>query len=196
MLSSIFGEISEIKGSKLTINCGPIGIELSSPKASKLTVKERVNLFTHMHWNQDKGPSLFGFTNKLDKELFILIISISGVGPKMGITILDQIEASRFIQLITEENIKELSSLKSIGEKKAEQLIISLKQKVLKLLKNNPELKENKSLSAISDLTETLSSLNYSQPEIKQAISQLNLRDQKNLSLDMLLRQTLQILAK
>ena len=66
---------------------------------------ESANHFLYLHaLNQDQGPSLFGFQTKLEKETFMLIISCSGIGPKMGISILEQMDPSMFLQAIIEND--------------------------------------------------------------------------------------------
>ena len=89
---------------------------------------------TYMHWNQDNGPTLYGFNSILEKTVFLLIISCSGIGPKIGLAVLHHLEPATFVQAIIEENIKVLSSISGIGAKKAEQICVALKHKVAKLL--------------------------------------------------------------
>ena len=197
MISSITGTVQSTDYNKVYLQQGPFTFELFCPQSKKLTAKETINLQTYFHWNQEQGPTLFGFLSSLDKDVFLLIIGCSGIGPKMGLSILEQIEAAQFLQLIIEENTAQLSKLKSIGIKKAEQLCLALRNKAPKLVKAYPELNEKSSISFLSDLQETLESLNYSSTEIKQTMSIL--KEQSNLkeaTFDQLLRKALQILAK
>ena len=174
-----------------------IGFEIFCPQTQTLSLQQEVTLHTYLHWNQEQGPSLFGFLQSLDKDVFLLVISCSGIGPKMGLSILEQLDASQFLQLIIEENITELSKLKSIGAKKAEQLCISLRTKAPKLLKSHPQLATKTPIGLWNDLNETLTSLNYSTMEIKQATSILKDEVKETTpSFDLLLRKALQILAK
>ena len=108
------------------------------------------------------------------KIVFLLIISCSGIGPKIGLAVLNHLEPTAFLQAIIEENVKVLSSISGIGTKKAEQICVALKHKVAKLLKDQPTLtSSSSSLSLWKDLTDTLTSLGYSPSEIKLATNHL-----------------------
>ncbi|MBM18308.1 MAG: hypothetical protein CL947_04545 [Epsilonproteobacteria bacterium] len=197
MISSLFGTITAIDSHKVCLMQNNIGFEIFCPQTQTLSLQQEVTLHTYLHWNQEQGPSLFGFLQSLDKDVFLLVISCSGIGPKMGLSILEQLDASQFLQLIIEENITELSKLKSIGAKKAEQLCISLRTKAPKLLKSHPQLATKTPIGLWNDLNETLTSLNYSTMEIKQATSILKDEVKETTpSFDLLLRKALQILAK
>lgn len=197
MISFITGTITSINTNCLQVMYHGLGFEIFCPHAQSLALQETITLHTYMHWNQEQGPSLYGFLELLDKELFLLIISCSGIGPKMGLSILEQVDATLFIQYISEENITQLSKLKSIGAKKAEQLCLNLRNKVSKLVKAHPTLATKDSIAVWGDLQETLTSLNYSSSEIKQTTSHLKEEfANSSTTFDQLLRKALQILAK
>lgn len=197
MIAVISGTITSIEGNKLCVQTSMLGFEIFCPHAHALNLQQPITLHTYLHWNQEQGPSLFGFLQPLDKEAFLLIISCSGIGPKLGLSILEQIEASQFLHLVSEENIAQLSSLKNIGAKKAEQICLNLKNKAPKLLTAHPNLATKLPKSLWRDLQETLTSLNYSPGEIKQTTAILR-EETKELSpsFDLLLRKALQILSK
>lgn len=198
MIATISGIITSINEQCLVIEQSGIGYELNVPTAGTFNLQQQVTLQTYLHWNQESGPSLYGFQSTLEKITFLLIISCSGIGPKIGLTVLNQMDPAIFLQAILEENIKTLSSINGIGAKKAEQMTVALKHKVAKLLKDQPSLAESsKSLGAWKDLIDTLSSLSYSPVEIKSAMSFLK---ESNLDsstpLSQLLRKALAFLAK
>jgi len=197
MIGSLSGTILNIQENKLLIEQAGIGFEVLCPEAKSLTLQQKVALHIYFHWSQENGPSLFGFTQPLQKDLFVLIISCSGIGPKLGLSILEQITATQFLQLISEENISGLGTIKGLGAKKAEQLCIQLREKAPKLLKVHPHLATQISLGAWGDLQDTLTSLNYSSLEIKQAVSMLKESITESAPpFDILLRKALTILAK
>lgn len=78
-----------------------------------------------MHWNQDQGPTLFGFQSQIEKQTFMMIISCSGIGPKMALSILEQTSAGSFLEMIVENDVKALSNLKGIGAKSRATLFIA-----------------------------------------------------------------------
>lgn len=168
MIGSISGIITTINENNIIVEQFGIGFELSVATPCSFTLNQQVTLQTYLHWHQENGPTLFGFNSIIEKTVFLLIISCSGIGPKIGLTILNQLDPATFLQAIVEENLQILSSISGIGTKKAEQICVALKHKVAKLLKEQPTLTTSSaSLSAWKDLNDTLTSLGYSSSEIK-----------------------------
>lgn len=196
MIATISGTVSTTTQQTIIIQYHGIGFELSVAHPYSYQPQQSVTLYTHLHWNQEQGPSLFGFQSELEKATFLLIISCSGVGPKMALTILQQLDPAIFLQAIHEHNIDTLSSIHGIGTKKAEQLAVTLKHKVDKLLQQHPQLATT-SLGVFKDLTDTLNSLNYSSIEIKSVTNYLKETSiDINIPFDQLLRKALIFLAK
>lgn len=197
MIAAISGTITSIENNKLCVQTNMFGLEIFCPQAHSLNLQQSITLHTYMHWNQEQGPCLFGFLQPLDKDVFLLIISCSGIGPKVGLSILEQIESIQFLHLVSEENVAQLSSLKNIGAKKAEQICLALKSKAPKLLTSHTPITTKLPISLWRDLQETLASLNYSAGEIKQTTTILREEvKEKDPSFDLLLRKALQILSK
>lgn len=197
MISYISGTITHIDNNKLVVCHGPIGFELLCPTARYLLLNSTVELHTHLHWSQENGPSLYGFERTLQKDLFVLLIDCSGIGPKLAISILEQAEPAALIEMIMQANMSALGKIKGLGAKKAEILCLHLKNNASKLLEQHPTLTATTSLGVWNDLHETLTSLNYSLPEIKQTTSILkeSLTDH-SVPFDLLLRKALTILAR
>jgi Holliday junction DNA helicase RuvA len=202
MLYSLTGTIAHIKENKVILQQACLSFELFCPQAATLSLQEQTTLLTYLHWNQEQGPTLFGFKEILDKEVFLAIIDCSGIGPKLGIAILEAMTAQDFLTIIAQEDIKALSSIKGLGNKKAEQLMLHLKNKVEKIISKHSVLdsmgtEKNKILAAFSDLHQTLTSLNYSPAEIKQTTTILRQEAAgKDMPFDLLLRKALILLAK
>ena len=197
MIYKITGIISDLKENKVILQHNDLCFELFCPQTQSLTQGQTITLYTYLHWNQEQGPSLFGFQQPLDKDVFLMIIDCSGIGPKLGLTILEALNSQDFLQIITQEDSKALSAIKGLGSKKAEQLILHLKGKVSKMILNHPIAENNKIIAAWSDLQQTLNSLNYSSTEIKQVTHSLKQEFQsKEIPFDLLLRKALSLLAK
>ena len=174
MIATISGTIKSIKEQQIIIEQTGIGFELFVATPMSFSLQQRITVQTHLHWNQENGPTLYGFNSSSEKTVFLLIISCSGIGPKIGLAVLNHLDPTSFLQAIIEENIKILSSISGIGAKKAEQICVALKHKVAKLLKDQPDLtSSSSSLSLWKDLTDTLTSLGYSPSEIKSATGHL-----------------------
>jgi len=174
MIATISGTVRSIKEQHIIIEQSGIGFELFVATPTSFSLDQQTTVQTHLHWNQENGPTLYGFDSSIEKTVFLLIISCSGIGPKIGLAVLNHLDPTAFLQAIIEENIKVLSSISGIGAKKAEQICVALKHKVAKLLKDQPSLtSSSSSLSLWKDLTDTLASLGYSPSEIKSATGHL-----------------------
>jgi holliday junction DNA helicase RuvA len=197
MIATISGMITLLDQQHIVIEQSGIGFEVFVATPTAYTLQQQATLQIYMHWNQENGPTLYGFSNQIEKTVFLLIISCSGIGPKIGLAVLHHLDPATFLQAILEENIKVLSSISGIGAKKAEQICVALKHKVAKLLKDQPDLTSSSTtLSNWKDLTDTLTSLGYSSSEIKAAT---NFLKESNVDattpLSTILRKTLAFLA-
>lgn len=168
MIATIAGIITSINEQSIIIEQHGIGFECFVATPQSYAPQQQATIQTYMHWNQENGPTLYGFNSTMEKTIFLLIISCSGIGPKIGLAVLHHLDPATFLQAIVEENIKVLSSISGIGAKKAEQISVTLKHKVAKLLKDQPNIASTStSLSNWKDLTDTLTSLGYNSTEIK-----------------------------
>jgi holliday junction DNA helicase RuvA len=197
MIATISGIMTALGEQHIIIEQSGIGFEIFVATPTAYTLQQQITLQTYLHWNQENGPTLYGFNSHIEKTVFLLIISCSGIGPKIGLAVLHHLDPATFLQAILEENIKILSSISGIGAKKAEQICVALKHKVAKLLKDQPDLTSSSTtLSNWKDLTDTLTSLGYSSSEIKAAT---NFLKESNVDaatpLSTILRKTLAFLA-
>ena len=108
-----------------------VGFEvlLSGSAFSKLSGQKEGEVFTYMQVRED-GVSLFGFSSSEEKEMFLKLISVSSVGPKMGIAALSQMSAGDIATAIATNDVKRLSAVKGMGKKTAERIILELREKV------------------------------------------------------------------
>lgn len=197
MLSTISGMVTASEAGLVTVDTGHLGFTINVPSTVQSIVDKNIKLFVYMHWNQEQGPSLYGFDKELDKMVFLLIISCSGIGPKIALAILSQMGGSAFIQAISQGNHDALSSISGIGEKKAEQMIVQLKHKVSKLLKSGVEFDNAEHVMDFHNVTQVLTSLNYSRSEINNTINWLHEQNKgAAVPFDKLVRQALSFLAK
>ena len=140
MISSISGVITHIFELKVVILQAGIGFEMFCPSANQLKLNSLITLQTYLHWSQECGPSLYAFENMLQKDLFLMLIDCQGIGPKLGISILQQTQPEQLLQMISQDNAVGLSQIKGLGAKKAEVLCLHLKDKAPKLLLQHPQL--------------------------------------------------------
>ncbi len=131
MIALVRGTLAYKSIDHVIIDVGGVGYRLSIPLSTFYSLPEagEVSLFTHTHVRED-ALLLYGFLTLEEKNLFVILIGISGVGPKLAINILSHIPAGDLKRAIAAGDIKRLSGLPGIGKKTAERLVLELKDKV------------------------------------------------------------------
>ncbi len=199
MITILQGIVVKKNEQEVTILVSGIGFLLQMPHPECCEIQKEVTLYTYLHWNQESGPHLFGFSSELEKTVFLLIISCSGIGPKIALAILSELSPALFLQAIHNNDEKILSSVSGIGAKKAEQLIVSLRHKVSKLISSGILQDQTHSTEAFEQWTQViqvLQSLNYSRTEIDSAMNYLRTQHTSAQTFDFLLRSSLSFLSK
>lgn len=203
MFAFIKGKVTSVSAPMVTIEneSGSLGYAIYVPQPHFFAQGSEVVVYTYMHWNQEQGPSLFGFLSELEKTVFLLIISCSGIGPKIALAVLSELAPVQFLQAVQEGNVKALSAVSGIGPKKAEQIILYLKDKVAKLIQNQNLAGmaggESQVLAEWSNISQVLQSLNYSKGEIEAAMRHVGKEGAgKQLLFEELLRKALSFLSK
>ncbi len=198
MIHTIKGMITAVSGQQIVVDCGSLAFTLQVPDEKAFTLNSQLTVFSHLHWNQEQGPTLFGFSGELDRIVFLLIISCSGLGPKIALAILAQMGVQPFLTAITSGDEQALSRVSGIGAKKAEQMIVHLKHKVEKLLKSGIELGEqSQSLQHWNNVADVLTSLSYTRAEITRTMKYLgDMYTGQSIPFDQLMRQALSFLSK
>lgn len=180
----IEGTITEIKPSYITIDNQGIGYLIISPNPYSYHLKEHLRLYIH-HYVREDLNNLYGFRDIESKNLFIKLISVSGIGPKSALSLLATGETNDLIMAIEESNVKYLTKFPGIGMKSAQQIILDLKGK---LVENEDELIP----TAKNDVVDALSALGYNQTEIKKVMKKID-QDQ---AVETMIKQALQLLLK
>ncbi len=134
MISYLHGKLAEAAPTHVVVDCGGVGYSVFIPLSSydKLPAKGGdVKLLTYHHVNgQDGTQQLFGFATADERDMFLLLISISGIGPRLACNILSSASITGLRNAIAAGDVKTLSSLRGIGKKTAERLVVELKDKV------------------------------------------------------------------
>lgn len=131
MIGYILGKVMSINNGVALIENNGLGYEItcSAECISKLSIGKECAMFTYMAVRED-GVYLYGFVSPEEKQMFIKLISVSGIGAKMGITILSNMNLNDLALNIATSNVKGLSSIKGLGKKTAERIILELREKV------------------------------------------------------------------
>ena len=193
MINHISGHVHTIYAQSIVVDVHGFGCVIHCPHAMTLQKSQTVTLLCHMHWSTENGPILYGFSNELQKTLFLYIIQTPKIGPKIALNILAHISTEELIHVIETKDIKILSGLPGLGIKKAEQIILQLYNKVGSLItETSLSASANATTrSNIQKLTHALESLGYLRQEINTAIDLLHKHDQATLDFETLLRKAL-----
>lgn len=171
-------------------------LNIFTPINTRKSINQTAELYTYFHWNQENGPSIFGFDLPETRDIFCLLIECNGIGPKAALSILNQTDTGTVINAIYNKDSKGLSKLNGIGPKKAEQIILSLYTKVTKLVNDGKLNLLSEKQNYFADLQSVLVSLSYSRVEIEDALDYLRGMEHAPQGFDEALRKSLSFLTK
>jgi Holliday junction DNA helicase RuvA len=191
MIATLAGTLEYRGHDSVIINVGGVGfrVYVSSSTSSQLgAVKGRVSVYTHLHVRED-SISLYGFASSEELTLFRSLISVSGIGAKLALTVLSALNPEQLVMAITSGDIDLLSQTPGIGKRIASRLVVELRGKLEKEWREValPLAPEN------ADAIAALTGLGYSVAEATKALS--SLPDSPSLSLEEKIRMALQQLA-
>ncbi len=134
MIAHIQGKLTEKTPTEVIIDCDGVGyqINISLHTYSLLPNSDHIKLFTYLQIKED-SHTLFGFVEKSEREIFKMLLSVSGIGASIARTMLSSIDPKQIIQAIGSGDVGTIQSIKGIGVKTAQRTILDLKEKVLKL---------------------------------------------------------------
>ena len=182
----------------ILVNCQGLGYEIQTLESvifdinsNKISEKEIILWLKHI--KKEDSDMLFGFNTKDQRDFFIQILNIKGIGSQIGMSLLNKFSLNQLITAISNNDKKSISTVQGIGQKMTERIILELKSKVINKeiekenINNNKFLEDNKNLNSIfKDIDLTLQSLNYPRKEIKNLFPKLinNIKNTKNSSFD------------
>lgn len=183
MFSFINGIVSEVEKNYITIENNGIGYQIFVANPYSYSIGEEKKIFLYNCIKEDEF-SLYGFNSIEEKELFLRLISVKGVGPKLALPMFSLGSVTGIIDAIDRENILYLTKFPKVGEKVARQIILDLKGKLVK--------NENVSVSGLEEVVEALESLGYKGADIKKVLPKispdLKIEDQIKEALKLLLK--------
>lgn len=192
---------NSINSISLTVEANGIGYltGITSRDLSKLgAIGSEIKVYTILLHRED-NMSLCGFLQREDRDIFRILTSVSGVGPKMALMLLDEFESYELISLVIKGDFKELTRAKGVGPKLAQKIILELKDKLVNLQNEIPisisseiEIKDEQ---AIQEAQMVLISLGYEREEIKKAISKALTFVKNSENAEEILKETLKILS-
>lgn len=166
MIAKISGKIAFFRDKYVVVDVGGIGykVHVSEFSFGKIAGKEEIELFTHTYVRED-SLDLYGFLTLEELEMFELLISISGIGPKAGIGILSIAELKTIRAAVISGDPSILTRVSGVGKKTAERVILELKNRITEL-----SGEEYKTAAADSEAIEALISLGYSTTQAREAL--------------------------
>jgi Holliday junction DNA helicase RuvA len=170
MISSISGTVKSTAINSIVVEVGGIGVLLQVPArvASQMQVGKLVSFHTYLIVRED-ALTLYGFTEITDREFFELLLSVTGIGPKVAQSILASSEASTIAAAIVSANLQSLEAISGLGKKGAQRLVLELKDKAAIFAGAGV----NSKLSITNQVENALQGLGYSVKEAAAMITQI-----------------------
>jgi len=171
MYAYLKGKITEKNISNVVIDIGGVGylVEVSYHTYGKIEKKDEAKLYTHLYVRED-AQILFGFADKMERSLFIHLISVSGIGPNTARMMLSSLTPEEIKQAILTEDENLIKSVKGIGPKTAKRAIIDLKDKLAKMGDNEPLISAGSGNTIRLQALSALSALGFSNSESQKAV--------------------------
>ena len=194
MIDQISGKIISINDNYVVLAVGGLGIKvnISANFASKLVNEDLITLVTYLNVRED-ALDLYGFKNDSERNLFLMLISISGIGPKLAVSILSGVELEELKSNILSGDIKSLTSIPGVGAKTAKRIIIELKDKLSKTTTTELGFEDDFASKISKDVLSALVGLGYSESMAKEVIKRIN-PAKSNKSIESLIKESLKIL--
>lgn len=190
MITQIKGKLVEKNPTYAVIDCNGVGylLHISLNTYSSLPEDENVLLYTHLSIRED-AHTLYGFFNKVEREIFRLLTSVSGVGPSIARTMLSSMTSEEIQQAIASENVKTIQSVKGIGVKTAQRVIVDLKDKILKIF-DLDEISITQNNTSKEEALSALEVLGFARKQADKVIGNI-LKETPEASVEILIKQAL-----
>ena len=159
MITQLAGQLIEKNPTNIIVDCGGVGyfVNISLHTFGLIKNEERVKIFTHLQVRED-AHTLFGFAEKAEREVFRLLIGVSGIGVSTARTMLSSLTPQQVTEAISQGDVATIQSVKGIGLKTAQRVIIDLKDKILnvvgldEVLPSQGNTQKEEALSALETL--------------------------------------------
>ena len=174
MIGQLNGEIIEITPTELIVDCGGVGYEvkISLNTYSTLPKTSKIRIFTKFIVRED-AQILYGFAEKIEREMFNHLISVSGIGPNTAMIMLSSLVPEEIASAIQNEDVKTIQGIKGIGAKTAQRVIVDLKDKMLKMAFSTENI-FNLGNTNQSDALTALLSLGFDKKTAEKAIDKVS----------------------
>jgi Holliday junction DNA helicase RuvA len=199
LIALLTGRLAHKSPAFIILDVNGVGYRVQIPFSTYYDLPEEggtvsLNIYTHV---KEDAINLFGFRTPEEKDFFQLLISVSGIGPKMGKDILSNIQVPELSQAISRGDLGRLSLIPGIGRKTAERIVLELKDKVLKLVGSAPVREgdvKTASPGLLEDVASALVNLGYKEAVVGKVLSEMNVP--ADAPMETVLKQALKLLMK
>jgi len=190
MIAHLQGKLVEKSPTQVVIDCGGVGYEIniSLHTYSLLPATDFIKLYTHLQIKED-AHTLFGFVEKSEREIFKLLLSVSGIGANIARTMLSSLDPKQITNAIASGDVVTIQSIKGIGSKTAQRVILDLKEKVLKLY-DLDEVSMSKSNTNRDEALSALEVLGFVRKASERVVEKI-LKDSPDSSVEYIIKQAL-----
>jgi Holliday junction DNA helicase RuvA len=203
MIAFLEGTVAYTELDQIIVNVGGVGyrVYVTTPFACRLQEGEHVRVHTHQHVRED-AIVLYGFATHEERELFVRLQSVSGVGPKAALSIIGAGSLPMVCAAIQGEDVQFLMKVPGIGKKTAQRLIIDLKDKLDDIHRHEPDYhphsrdNNSPSLSGEGELFAALVALGYTEKEAQGAVRSLAHEIEQGVPVESLIKLALRVLAR
>jgi Holliday junction DNA helicase RuvA len=173
MIGRISGTLAHKAPGEITVDVGGVGYQIFIPLSVFYRLPdlgEKVSLHIHTHLRED-ALQLFGFLEPEEKQVFLLLNSVAGIGPKLAVTVLSGIPADDLARALKNGDHARLVSIPGVGKKLAERMIVELRDKVISLPAQEVSLGDGSQL--MRDAVSALVNLGYRRPEAENSVREI-----------------------
>lgn len=194
MITHLQGIVTEITPTYVVIDCHGVGywVNISLYTYEKIAEKQDVMLYTYLQIKED-AHTLFGFSDKFEREIFLQLISVSGVGANTARVMLSSLSPAQIHSAIINGESGTIQRVKGIGSKTAQRVIVDLREKMMKLqgVENQQDIAP---IPAKAEAVVALEVLGYQRKAVEKVVEQIIAQSQENLSVESIIKQALKLL--
>jgi Holliday junction DNA helicase RuvA len=178
MIAQLIGKLVEKNPTEIIIDCGGVGysVKVSLNTFSALGNEEQIKIYTKFIVRED-AQLLYGFAHTLEREMFVHLISVSGIGPNTAMIMLSSMVPEEIASAIQNEDVRTIQSIKGIGAKTAQRVIVDLKDKMLKIAFSSENMFNANNTNRFDALT-ALISLGFDKKSAEKAIDKISTGDE------------------
>ena len=172
MIARLKGVVGELHGTIVTLDVNGVGYEIlaSLALAQKLEVGAKADVTVYTDVKED-SIRLFGFSDALEKQVFLLLLKVSGVGTKTALDVISGLECRKLLRAIGEGDTAALQAVRGVGKKTAERIVLELRDKVAELaFGEHPSAKAGVKRESFQDAIEALQALGFTRNDAETAV--------------------------